>query len=66
MDTLRCGLTSNLQTDRASGGSSRAAGHTAVLTGVDLLHPSNVQGPAVYILLDKRSRAYLKLTWEHT
>lgn len=61
-----CDLTSNLQTDSASSSSSRTAGHTAVLTSVDLLHPSNVQGPAVYILLNKRRGAYLKLTWGRT
>lgn len=59
-----CDRTSNLQSDSGSSGSSRTAGHTAVLTSVDLLHPSNVQGPAVYILLNKRTSPYLKLIWE--
>ncbi len=65
-NTVKCGLTSNLQTDCASGGSGGAAGYTAVLTSVDLLHPSNVQGPAVFVLLNEWSRAHLKLTWKRT
>lgn len=63
---LKCCLTSNLQSNSASGGSSRVAGHTAVLTSVNLLGPSNVQGPTVHILFNKGSRPHLKLTWKQT
>lgn len=63
--TQKCILTSNLQTDSTSGSPRWAAGHTAVLTRVALLHPSNVQSPTVYILLHIRSRANLKLIWEY-
>lgn len=57
-----CGPTSNLQGNSGSGGSGWAAGHTAVLTAVNLLHPSNAQGPAVNVLLHEGSGANLKLT----
>lgn len=58
-----CGPTSNLQGNSGSRGSGWAAGHTAVLAAVNLLHPSNVQGSAVNVLLHKGSGANLKLTW---
>lgn len=61
--TRLCGPTPNLQANSGSGGSSRAAGHTAVLAAVDFLHPPNVQGPALDVLLHERSGANLKLTW---
>lgn len=60
-----CGPTSNLQGNSGSGGSGWAAGHTAVLAAVDLLHPANVQGSVVNVLLHEGSRANLQLTWGH-
>lgn len=59
-------LTADLQADSASGASSRVAGHAAVLTSIDLLCPSNAQGPTVHIVFSKGSRAHLKLTWTQT
>lgn len=58
-----CGPTSNLQGNSGSAGSGWAAGHTAVLAAVDLLHPPNVQGPAADVLLHEGSGTNLKLTW---
>lgn len=66
VSALKCRLTSNLQTNRTSRGPSRAAGHTGVLTSIDLLHPSNVKGPVVNILLSKQCGPHLKLPWKHT
>lgn len=64
--TLKCCLTSNFKCNSGSGGSSRAAGHTAVLTSVNRLGASNVQGPAMHVLLNERSRAHVQLTWIQT
>lgn len=64
--TMEWRLTSNLQADWASSRPSRAAGHTSVVTSIDLLHPSNVKGPVANVSPSKWCGRHLNLTWEHT